>query len=115
MLPIFKKKTKEQPQFTEIGKETFFEGTIFSKTMINIYGKVKGKVESATKVETFPFSLVEGEVLSSLVITDGEIKGEIKSESELIIKKGSKIEGKIVCKKLKVESGAYLEGSLKPK
>ena len=111
MSPFLKKKPKEPPQFSEIGRETAFEGELVSKVDVILKGKVKGRIESGAKLVAESNSFVEGEITSKISIISGNLTGNLKSE-EVIFESGSSLEGDVSYKKLIIKKGAFINGKL---
>ena len=99
-----------QKEKTSISNLIFIVGNIKAEEDLIINGKVKGNVE--IKNHSFflgPSGRLEGKIHGLNVRIRGQMKGEIKATGRVEITREAKFSGKIECKSVSVEKGAYLD------
>jgi cytoskeletal protein CcmA (bactofilin family) len=102
-----------QKEKTSIGNLVFIVGDIKAEEDLIINGKVKGNVE--IKNHSFflgPSGRLQGQIAGLNVRIRGQMKGEIKATGRVEITREAKFVGKIKCKSISVEKGAYLHADV---
>jgi cytoskeletal protein CcmA (bactofilin family) len=94
-----------------IAKDTNIDGDIKSSGVIEIEGKITGKINS-NSVIIREDGLVEGEIIADSINIRGKFIGNIKSRTINIFSK-AKIKGTIEYQSLSVEDGACIDGQFK--
>ncbi|MFT6077264.1 MAG: cytoskeletal protein CcmA (bactofilin family) [Lentimonas sp.] len=94
-----------------IAKDTNIDGDIKSSGVIEIEGKITGKINS-NSVIIREDGIVEGEIIADSVNIRGKLIGNIKSKLVNVFSK-AKINGTIEYQSLSVEDGACIEGQFK--
>lgn len=79
---------------------------------IRIAGSVEGEVESKQKVILTKSGKIDGALISDEADISGNIKGDIKISNKLILRSTAVVDGEVYAKKLVIEEGAQLQGSL---
>ena len=92
---------------------TKITGDIASENNILIEGEIIGNIMCKGKVTIGDSGVVKGNVNCFTSEIFGMIEGEIKVEDVLNLRDSSKIYGNIYTKKLKIDEGAFFEGSCK--
>jgi cytoskeletal protein CcmA (bactofilin family) len=95
-----------------ISKGAVIEGEIKSETDIRIDGKIKGILNCAAKVVIGPTGEMEGEINCKDASLEGRVTGKLEVNGVLFLKKTARIEGEIYYKRLIVEEGANITGTL---
>lgn len=95
-----------------ISKGTLIEGEIKSETDIRVDGKIKGILNCTAKVVIGQDGNFEGDMQCKEASIEGYITGKVEINGLLYIKKTARIEGEIFYKRLIVEEGANISGSL---
>ncbi|MEZ5006745.1 MAG: polymer-forming cytoskeletal protein [Chitinophagales bacterium] len=95
-----------------ISKGAIIEGEIKSETDIRIDGKIKGILNCAAKVVIGPTGEMEGEINCKDASLEGRVTGKLEVNGVLFLKKTARIEGEIYYKRLIVEEGASITGTL---
>ena len=95
-----------------ISKGAVIEGEIKSETDIRIDGKIKGILHCTAKVVIGSTGLFEGDLQCKEASIEGHVTGRIEINGTLIIKKTAKLEGEVFYKKMVVEEGAIISGTL---
>ncbi len=111
MALIFGRKKKEEPQFSEFGQDSHFEGEINSKNLLIINGVVKGILKGEKSIETGDKSQIDARMVCSNAIIKGGFKGDIDAEY-VLIGGTARVEGQIKTKKIKIEKGAVFNGRI---
>jgi len=88
-------------------------GDILSENNILIEGEIIGNISCKGKVTIGNSGLVKGNITCFTSEIFGTIEGEIKVDDVLNLRDTSKIYGNIYTKKLKIDEGAFFEGSCK--
>jgi cytoskeletal protein CcmA (bactofilin family) len=92
---------------------TRITGDILSENNILIEGEILGNIACKGKVTIGNTGLVKGNISCYTSEIFGTIEGEIKVEDVLNLRDTSKIYGNIYTTKLKIDEGAFFEGSCK--
>ena len=88
-------------------------GDIVSENNILIEGEINGDISCKGKVTVGNSGTVKGNINCFTSEIFGTIEGEIKVEDVLNLRDTSKIYGNIYTTKLKIDEGAFFEGSCK--
>jgi len=92
---------------------TKITGDILSENNILIEGEIIGNISCKGKVTIGNSGLVKGNITCFTSEIFGTIEGEIKVDDVLNLRDTSKIYGNIDTQKLKIDEGAFFEGSCK--
>lgn len=93
-----------------IGEGTVIEGNLNSKGDIRIDGKVKGVLNSNSKVVLGNSGMIEGDVFAKSADISGHVKGNINIKETLYLKASARVFGDIQTGKLVIESGSEFNG-----
>jgi len=102
-----------QKEKTSIGNLVFIVGDIKAEKDLIINGTVKGNVE--VKNHSFflgPSGRLQGKIDGLNVRIRGQMKGEIKATGKVEITQEARFSGKIKCKSISVEKGAYFNADV---
>lgn len=101
----------ERPQVSVIGADITITGNIEASVDLHIEGRVIGDVRCATLIlgET---SKINGGIQAERVRVAGTVEGAIETR-DLAIEASARVTGEIVYGRLRVASGANVEGTLK--
>ena len=100
----------EKKEKTSISNLIFIVGNIKAEEDLIINGKVKGNIE--IKNHSFylgPSGRLQGKIHGLNVRIRGQMTGEIKATGRVEIAQEAKFSGKIKCKSVSVEKGAYFD------
>ena len=102
-----------QKEKASISNLIFIVGNIKAEEDLIINGKVKGNVE----IKNHSFFLgssgrLQGKIDGLNVRIRGQMKGEIKATGRVEITREAKFSGKIKCKSVSVEKGAYFHADV---
>ena len=91
----------------------FIDGNIRAEADLILNGKVKGNVEVKNhSVLLSPSGRLQGKIRGQNVTIRGQMKGEIKAAGRVEITREAKFAGKIECKSVFVEKGAYFRADV---
>jgi len=97
---------------TVIGKDTVINGTINSKDVIRIDGKVEGNIINQNDVYIGESGNVSAEIKAKNIIVAGAFEGTIEASGRLEIKRTGKAVGSFIANAFVVEDGSTLSGNL---
>ncbi|SHN01558.1 MULTISPECIES: polymer-forming cytoskeletal protein [unclassified Fibrobacter] len=103
--------SKNEQEFTQVGRNVQVNGDIIGKTDIRIAGKVKGKVLVEGELILEKLASIEGDVKCNAAILAGNIKGNVDCKSKLILEDNAKIIGNVKAEQLVINEGAILQGN----
>jgi cytoskeletal protein CcmA (bactofilin family) len=107
---MFSKK-KEQPELeTIIGPDTIFQGTIKTKGMLRVDGRIEGGILEAHTVIIGTQGQVQGDINAKSVTVGGKVTGNITTEESLEILSKAQVFGDIHSALLSIGEGAIFEG-----
>ena len=98
---------------TIIGHDAYLEGTLSSKGILRIHGRVKGAVLCESMVIIGAEGYVEGEITSYNVFIAGEFKGNVTAKNKVEIAENGKVYGDITTAKIVIDPGVLFEGRCK--
>lgn len=79
---------------------------------VRIEGRVEGNVRAGKAVVVGKEGSVEGTVVTQDAVISGRIKGTLTAESRLELQSTSRIEGEVFARRMQLEEGAVLNGSV---
>lgn len=109
---FFNKKPEPPPPFTEIGRETIFDGEVISKREIRVAGDARGSFRSETSIVLSPSGLLDGTVAAINFTVGGSFKGTAKVSGTLTVEETGSIQGEFSAKKLRIARGAFVQGKI---
>lgn len=89
---------------------TALTGQIETKGDIRFDGKLNGKILSAGRLVVGTTGYIEGDIHCDSIDLSGKIKGNIKADKGVTLRKGSVVDGNISSKNLGIEPGAVFNG-----
>ena len=95
-----------------ISKGAVIEGQIKSETDIRIDGEIKGILNCTAKVVVGQSGNFEGDIQCKEASIEGHVTGKVEVNGLLYIKKTARMEGEVFYKRLIVEEGANVTGTL---
>lgn len=102
--------TANEPSETVVGPSVKIQGDVVSEGNIRIEGQVTGKVQTSQNVYIGDQAKIIADVSAGSAVVAGEIHGNIKVSSHLILQGTAVIKGDIGCSILRVEDGARFSG-----
>jgi cytoskeletal protein CcmA (bactofilin family) len=96
----------------KINEGTVITGDITAQTDIRLDGKILGNIHCASKVVIGPQAQISGHIKCNDLTIEGKIKGNLEVNGILFFRSTAMFEGDVKYKKLIVEEGAAISGSL---
>ena len=103
--------SKNEMEYTQIGRNVQVKGGIAGKTDLRIAGKVYGNVSIDGELILEKFALIEGDVKCGAAILAGSIKGDVDCKKKLVLQDNAKIIGNVKADQLIINEGAIFQGS----
>ena len=103
--------SKNEQEFTQIGRSVQVNGNIAGKTDLRIAGKVYGNVSIDGELILEKLAIIEGDVKCGAAILAGVIKGNVDCKSKLLLQDNAKIIGNVKAEQLVINEGAIFQGS----
>lgn len=91
---------------------TEVEGSIVVNGSVRIDGKLKGKVKASEKIVIGQTGIIDGDLVAKEVNLSGRCKGTISAENLIVFQSTAEFDGDVKCKKLVVEEGVIVDGSI---
>lgn len=98
------------PAVTVIAPDTVFKGNITGQDTLRISGRVVGDIDCKRTVWVDERGCVNGTIVASLVINEGEINGDIQSAEKVEIRSNGRMIGNIHAVKIIVAPGCFFDG-----
>lgn len=95
---------------TVVGPSVKIQGDLNSEGNIKIEGQVTGKVKTTQNVYVSESAQIVADVIAGTCTIAGEVQGNVKVSSTLILLGTAKLNGDINCAVLRVEDGAIFSG-----
>jgi cytoskeletal protein CcmA (bactofilin family) len=86
-------------------------GELRFEETFRIDGKFEGKIESGAELIIGDTAEVEGEIVVGRLSVNGSVKGKIRATQRIEIHPRARVSADLVTPVLKIEEGAYFEGS----
>jgi len=96
----------------KINEGTTINGDIAAQTDLRIDGKILGNIHCASKVVIGSSAQVVGQINCIDLTIEGKVKGNVEVNGVLFFRSTAVFEGDVKYKKLVVEEGAVITGSL---
>ena len=103
--------SKNEQEFTQIGRNVQIDGDITGKTDLRIAGKVYGNISIDGELILEKYAIVEGDVKCGAAILAGSIKGDVDCKKKLVLQDNAKIIGNVKAEQLIINEGAIFQGS----
>jgi cytoskeletal protein CcmA (bactofilin family) len=79
---------------------------------VRVEGNVNGSVKAGKAVVIGKEGVVEGDIITQDAVVSGTVRGTLTADSRLEIQSTAKIEGKIRARRMQLEEGALLNGTV---
>ena len=103
----------EQKSF--ITKATCITGEISGKGDLRLDNQMNGVITLKGLLFIGKDCLFSGRAEADHIIVEGRVEGRIKALDKIEIRAGSHVQGKIVCQRIAIAEGAFLDGEVKSK
>lgn len=104
--------SNQTPAISFINKPTKITGNINCDEDLRIAGTIEGEVHSKMKFILNESGVINGKVNSQEAEIAGKVNGDVRVKDKLTLKSTAVVEGKIYTKKISIEDGAQIKGSL---
>lgn len=100
--------------FSTLSESAKIEGKLILPHFSRISGKITGELECPSPSELFieQTGVFEGKAKVDQITISGYFQGELVSHSQVTLKSTARFVGNIHCKKIKMEEGALLDGTV---
>lgn len=103
----------QNSQYTMIGKGVRIKGEITASDPVYIYGSVEGSISApAHRVTIGKEGTVKADINAREVVIMGDVCGKVQGDERLEIRSEGSLLGDLSTKRLCVEEGAILQGSI---
>jgi cytoskeletal protein CcmA (bactofilin family) len=96
---------------TLISEDASFHGSLVVKGSLRVEGAFEGDVSDAVDVEVGAKGRVIGNIAAEAVVIAGEVAGDIVASRSIEILASGRVAGDIRTPKLKIDEGAFFDGS----
>jgi len=95
-----------------IGEDASFSGRFVGKDLV-LLGRLEGEIELRGRLRLGPKCHARANVRAAAVEAEGELDGEIRADS-MSVMPTARVRGTFLVKRLSVQEGAVVEGSINP-
>jgi cytoskeletal protein CcmA (bactofilin family) len=92
---------------------TIITGEITGEGDLHIAGRFNGKINLVGLLSIEKSGSFEGQAECEHFIIEGQVQGQIKSPGKIEIRSSGQVRGKILCSKIAIAEGAFLDGEVK--
>ncbi len=96
---------------TLISEDAFFHGSLVVKGSLRVEGAFEGDISDAVDLEVGAKGRVIGSLAAETIVIAGEVAGDIVAARSLEILSSGRVTGDVRTPKLKIDEGAFYEGS----
>lgn len=96
---------------TLISEDASFHGSLVVKGSLRVEGAFEGDISDAVDVEIGAKGRVTGNIAAESVVVAGEVVGDVVVSRSLEILASGRITGDVRSPKIKIDEGAYFDGS----
>ncbi len=87
-------------------------GDLETDGTIRVEGRVEGTIRAGKAVVVGREGLVDGEIVTQDAVISGRVRGSLRADSRLEVQATSVIEGDVVARRIQLEEGAVLNGTV---
>lgn len=99
-----------QEDFTFLGKDVVFKGTLTLEGSVRIDGQLEGEIHSTGTLTVGEHAVIRGNIKTGALITSGKIKGNIMASEKVMILNQGVVIGDIRTPAISIEAGAHFHG-----
>lgn len=88
------------------------QGDCMTDGTIRVEGRIEGSIQAGKAVVVGEDGVVVGDVHTQDAVVSGRVEGSIAAESRLELQAGSRVEGDIRSRRVKLEEGAFVDGRI---
>ena len=96
---------------TLIGEEAYFHGVLAAKGSLRVEGVVEGDITDAVSIEIGKKGRVKGNIAAETLSVAGQVEGDVVCSRSIELLAQSRLTGNIRTARLRVEDGAFFDGS----
>ena len=108
---MFLKKSGDRCAETLIGNDTTFHGTITTKGMLRVDGRIDGGINDAAELIIGNSGQIKGDISAKTVIVGGKITGNVVAGKNIELLPKAQVYGDIRTPGLSIAEGAIFEGN----
>lgn len=105
-------KTEPGKDAAVIGEEASFSGRFAGKDLV-LLGRLEGEIELRGRLHLGPKAHARANVRAAAVDAEGQLEGEVRADA-MSVMPTARVRGTFVVKRLSVQEGALVEGSINP-
>lgn len=95
------------------GRTVCVKGEIVGSEDLTIDGRVEGRIDLPDHTLTvLPNAAIDADIAAKAVVVFGSVAGSVTAREKLEIRKSGSVTGHVVCPRLSIQEGAYLEGKV---
>jgi cytoskeletal protein CcmA (bactofilin family) len=98
---------------TSITPATIITGEIQGQGDLHLEGQLTGKIQIKGLLFVGKKGNFKGEASAENIIVEGQIEGQINAAAKIEIRSSGVIQGTIVCQRIVIAEGAFLDGKVK--
>jgi cytoskeletal protein CcmA (bactofilin family) len=98
---------------TSITAATIITGEIQGQGDLHLEGQLTGKIQIKGLLFVGKNGNFKGEATAENIIIEGQIEGQINAAAKIEIRSSGVIQGTIVCQRIVIAEGAFLDGKVK--
>jgi cytoskeletal protein CcmA (bactofilin family) len=98
---------------TSITAATIITGEIQGQGDLHLEGQLTGKIQIKGLLLVGKKGNFKGEATAENIIIEGQIEGQINAAAKIEIRSSGVIQGTIVCQRIVIAEGAFLDGKIK--
>mgnify|MGYP003385081072 FL=1 len=99
-----------QEDFTFLGKDVVFKGTLTLEGNVRVDGQLEGEVHSTGTLTVGEHAIIKGNITTGALITSGKIKGDVTASEKVTILNTGIVIGDIRTPEISIEAGAHFHG-----
>lgn len=96
-----------------VAKDLTIAGDLQAEGVIRVEGRVVGNVHAGDQVLISEGAVVEGDVVAREAVVGGRVQGSISAEDRVEIQTSAVVHGDITTKRLLIQEGGQVNGSVK--
>jgi cytoskeletal protein CcmA (bactofilin family) len=105
----------EPEQKSSFSKTTCITGEISGHGDLSLAGQYNGNINLKGVLFIGKECRFSGQITAEHIIIEGSAEGKIKALDKIEIRSSGHVQGRIVCQKIAIAEGAYLDGEVKSK
>src|SRR5580658_4918016 len=96
-----------------LGPDLKIKGQIIGDEDLKVDGKMEGPISLGNhRLTAGPKACILGEIVSREIVIYGEVKGNLRAQDRIEIKKDASVIGELTTARIMIETGAYFRGAI---